>query len=35
MLEPLVLALVVFVCVGLLALFNRLTTKHDREHWRE
>jgi hypothetical protein len=35
LLEPLVLVLVVFVCVVLLALFNRLAARHDRQHWRE
>jgi hypothetical protein len=35
LLEPLVLVLIVFVCVVLLALFNRLAARHDRHHWRE
>jgi hypothetical protein len=35
MLEPLALVFVVFMCVGLLALFNRLTARHDQKHWRE
>jgi hypothetical protein len=35
LLEPLMLALVVFTCVVLLALFNRVAARHDRKHWRE
>jgi hypothetical protein len=35
LLEPLVLVVVVLVCVALLALFNRLAARHDRQHWRE
>jgi len=35
LLEPLVLALVVFTCVVLLAVFNRVGAKHDRKHWHE
>jgi hypothetical protein len=35
LLEPFVLVLVVFACVVLLALFNRLAARHDRKHWHE
>ena len=35
MLEPLLFAFVVFMCVGLLALFNRISAKHDQKHWRD